>query len=158
MGAKVGAEAVRDGAAVTDTSVHTGRCHCGAVTYRADGLRDIWYCHCRQCRSLTGHYLAACRTEADRIDVSGEVKWTSVSETSAHGFCPTCSSPMFWRKSGSPTFSVLPGSLDSCEGIEAKGHIFVSEKGSYYVIDDGLPQYSTWPETDAGVTGLTGPA
>ena len=26
-------------------------------------------CHCTQCRKVTGHYLAACRTERERFDV-----------------------------------------------------------------------------------------
>jgi hypothetical protein len=51
--------AVAAGVAVADA--HTGRCLCEAVTYRAEGLADIWYCHCTQCRALSGRYLAACR-------------------------------------------------------------------------------------------------
>lgn len=126
--------------------VHSGRCHCGAVTYRARGLEAIWYCHCRQCRSLTGHYLAACRTRREAIAIEGEVRWTAVSERSAHGFCAQCCSPLFWSNRESPNLSVLAGSLDSAEGLAAAGHIFVAEKGEYYAIVDGLPQYARWPE------------
>ena len=133
---------------MTNTAVHTGRCHCGAVTYRAEGLADIWYCHCRQCRSLTGHYLAACRTERDRIAITGELRWTAVSADSSHGFCAACSSPLFWSNRTSPYLSVLPGSLDSTAGIAQRGHIFVAEKGDYYQIADGLPQYDRRPEQD----------
>lgn len=124
---------------------HTGQCHCGAVTYRAEGLREIWYCHCRQCRNLTGHYMAACRTERERIEVIGEVRWTPVSERASHGFCAQCSAPLFWSNRELPTISVLPGSLTSSEGLAAVGHIYVAEKGYYYTIDDGLPQFSGAP-------------
>lgn len=126
---------------------HTGTCHCGAVTYRARGLENIWYCHCRQCRTLTGHYLAACRTARDAITITGKVRWTPVSDRASHGFCAQCSSPLFWSNSDAPTLSVLPGSLDSTEGLAAVGHIFVAEKGDYYTIADGLPQWPRWPET-----------
>lgn len=143
-GAAVGVEGDA-GADVTTGLVHTGQCHCGAVTYRAEGLRDIWYCHCRQCRSLTGHYMAACRTERDRIVISGELRWTPVSERSSHGFCAVCSSPLFWSNREKDTISVLPGSLDNTAGLRAVGHIYVAEKGDYYMIDDGLPQYPGAP-------------
>ena len=53
----------------------SGKCLCGAVAYRATGLANIWYCHCAQCRALTGHYLAACRTARDRLEIVGEVVW-----------------------------------------------------------------------------------
>jgi hypothetical protein len=124
---------------------HTGQCQCGAVTYRAEGLRDIWFCHCRQCRSLTGHYMAACRTERERIDVTGEVRWTAVSERASHGFCAQCCAPLFWSNSELPTQSVLAGSLNSTAGLSAVGHIYVAEKGDYYGIDDGLPQFAGRP-------------
>ncbi|MBU6266772.1 MAG: GFA family protein [Sphingomonadales bacterium] len=143
------------GAGVTDPARsvetgggHTGGCHCGAVTYRAQGLRDMWYCHCRQCRRLTGHVMAACWTRRDDLEVSGEVVWTPVSDRTAHGFCAVCRSPLFWSNRERDSVSVLGGSLDHSAGIVECGHLFVSEKGDYYQIADGLPQYATWPEAD----------
>lgn len=138
--------------AETGSGQHSGGCFCGAVTYRAQGLADIWYCHCRQGRSLTGHYLAACRTEADRIEITGAVVWTPVSPRAAHGYCARCHSPLFWRNREATTISVLAGSLDDTTGIDAVGHMFVAEKGAYYAINDGLPQFPHWP--DNGVTRL----
>jgi len=40
--------------------------------------------------------------------------------------------------------SLGPGNVKAAE--EVKGHIFVSEKGAYYEIMDGLPQFETIPE------------
>jgi hypothetical protein len=140
----VKADAAGVGAAVTDQ--HTGRCLCGAVTYRARGLADIWYCHCRQCRALSGHYLAACRTRTEQIEIEGEVVWAPHSGSSDHGRCAACGSLLFWATRGSGHISVLPGSLDSAEGIVERGHIYLAEKGSYYAITDGLPQYDRYPE------------
>jgi len=139
-------------------TVHTGKCHCGAVTFRATGLADVWYCHCRQCRSLTGHYMAACRTSRDALTLSGDVAWTQVSEHSSHGFCPQCHSPLFWSNDTRPTISVVLGSLDDDSGLAAAGHIFVSEKGHYYEITDGLPQYETWPGDGPGSLASLSPA
>ena len=136
----------RAGAGVAEQAEHSGQCHCGAVTYRARGLRDIWFCHCTQCRKLTGHYIAACRTARENYEISGELRWTPVSDKSSHGFCAQCSSPLFWSTTDSPNMSVLAGSLDHTQGIDVCGHIFVAEQGDYYTIADGLPQYAGYPE------------
>jgi hypothetical protein len=125
---------------------HTGKCLCGAVSYRAEGLADIWYCHCRQCRRLTGHYLPACRTTRDKLSVSGEVVWALHSGQSEHGRCAACGSLLFWTTKGTAYVSVLPGSLEHTRGITVRGHIFVAEKGDYYEISDGLPQFERYPE------------
>jgi hypothetical protein len=131
--------------------VHHGKCLCGAVTYRAEGLVDIWYCHCKQCRTLTGHVMAACRTERERLKVSGEVVWAPHSGTSEHARCASCGSLLFWANSRSTKVSVLPGALDHTQGIGVSGHIYVSEKGDYYEISDGLPQFAVMPPS--GGTG-----
>ena len=124
---------------------HTGQCLCGAASYRAQGLRDIWFCHCTQCRKVTGHYLAACRTERERIDIAGSITWTAHSGTSQLGRCKRCGCPLLWQQPGSPTISVLAGSLDNAQGLTGVGHAFVGEKGDYYGIADGLPQFTGTP-------------
>lgn len=125
---------------------HSGRCHCGAVSYSAAGLQNIWFCHCRECRRLTGHYMAAARAPVDSVKITGDVRWTPVSERAAYGSCAACASPMFWRNRERETLSVVAGSLDGSAGLETKGHVFVAEKGDYYDIADGLPQFAGYPE------------
>lgn len=127
---------------------HTGRCLCGAVTYRTEGLRDIWFCHCRQCRAVSGHFVAACRTEKAALTATGDIRWSPHSGTSELGRCAVCGAPLFWRQPASPTISVLAGSLDDTHGLETRGHIFVAEKGDYYTIDDCLPKWPGLPEGD----------
>ena len=68
--------------------VRTGSCACGAISYRAETVAPIWYCHCRQCRNITGHYMAASQVALDQIEISGEPKWYYVNERSRHGFLP----------------------------------------------------------------------
>lgn len=137
-----------EGAAVADVEpdVYSGACYCGAVSFSASGLKDIWYCHCTQCRQLTGHYMAACRAKKSDVTIAGGVKWTAVSENSEHGFCEECCGPLFWRNKTRDTISIMPTNLASTKGLEAKGHVYVSEKGDYYEIDDGLVKYQTYPE------------
>lgn len=140
--------AVDEGGAVANaaSNSYTGRCQCGAVTYTAADLSDIWYCHCTQCQKLTGHHIAAAGTASDNLTISGDIKWSPISEKSQSGHCVTCNAYLFWRAHDRPTVSVLVGSLEDATGLEAKGHIYVAEKAAYYEITDGLPQYDFYPE------------
>lgn len=124
---------------------YSGACHCGAVTYRAQDVSDIWYCHCKQCQHLTGYYIAAAGVKRENLTITGDVNWLPISETSKSGHCKACGSYMFWDSEGFNTVSILAGNLDDTAGLEVKGHIFVSEKADYYEITDGLPQFDLNP-------------
>jgi len=125
---------------------HTGHCLCGDVTFTAKDLSDIWYCHCKQCQHLTGHYIAAAGALRENVVIKGPIHWLPISEKSSSGQCETCGSYLFWDMPTRPTMSVLAGNIDDTTGLEAKGHIFVSEKGAYYEISDGLLQFDTVPK------------
>lgn len=140
----VAADAAEDVAAVAD-NVHTGSCLCGAVSYRAVGLSDIWYCHCNQCQKLTGLYIAAAGVKRENLEITGEVSWLPISEKSNSGRCKACGSYVFWDAHSFDTVSILAGSIDDTQGLAVKGHIFVAEKADYYEITDGLPRYETYP-------------
>lgn len=117
---------------------------CGAVRYQVDGsLRPVLYCHCRQCRRMTGHYLAA--TAVDRADFSltGALQWYAVTENARYGFCPVCGSLLFWSHQQRPRISIVPGSLDDDPPLQVAAHIYVSEKPEYYQLCDELPVYAT---------------
>ncbi|MEM7359180.1 MAG: GFA family protein [Pseudomonadota bacterium] len=134
--------------------VRTGSCACGAIRYRAESVAPIWYCHCRQCRNITGHYMAASQVALDQIEISGEPKWYYVNERSRHGFCPECGSQLFWRNNENDYLSVTGGSMDDASELTNKGHIFTGEKGAYYDIPEHEEQCVTWtnPEPDSNST------
>ena len=141
---KADAVVVADVAVVVDAA-HTGSCLCGAVSYRAVGLCDIWYCHCKQCQKLTGRYVAAAGVSRKNLEITGEVNWLPISKKSQSGHCKSCGSYMFWDMCSFDTISILEGSIDKTQGLDVKGHIYTSEKAGYYDINDGLPQYDTYP-------------
>jgi hypothetical protein len=122
---------------------HSGRCECGAVTYRVNGnIRDVVHCHCNQCRRSHGHapgYSAARRAE---MTIAGEdhVTWYRSSDAAARGFCGKCGSSLFWRPEGRETISIAAGSLERPTGLKTARHIFAADKGDYYAIADGAPQ------------------
>lgn len=127
------------------TDIHTGSCLCGAVTFTVDGpLRQITFCHCGQCRRQTGFYYASTNAAADDVTIGGEenVTWYHSSDTGRRGFCRICGSALFWKAEGRSEISILAGSLDLPTRLAAGYHIYCADKGDFYEIDDGLPEYA----------------
>ena len=123
---------------------HTGSCLCGAVRFTASGpLRGVVYCHCSQCRKQSGHYYAATSVDDDRLEIEGgeNVTWFAASDFAKRGFCATCGSVLFWKHNEQDEISVMAGAFDKPSGLRGEVHIFVADKGDYYGIDDGLPQF-----------------
>lgn len=119
-----------------------GGCLCGAVTYKTKGpLRPVVACHCVQCRKTSGHHVAATAVARDSLEINGRVTWFQSSETAKRGFCGTCGSNLFWDGSDAH-ISIFAGTLDGVTGLETAGHIYCADKGDYYGIADGEPQFS----------------
>jgi hypothetical protein len=123
---------------------HNGSCLCGAVRFRTRGpLRGVVYCHCSQCRKQTGHFYAATNVPDKNITIAGDenITWYEASSLARRGFCKTCGSLLFWQRRQDTNISVLAGLFDEPTELEGQCHIFVGDKGDYYTIDDGLPQF-----------------
>jgi hypothetical protein len=132
------------------TQHSSGRCLCGTVSFRARGpFRGIVYCHCTQCRRQTGHYFASTQVPDDQIEIEGSemLRWYHASPEARRGFCSRCGSVLFWKRDGSDRISILAGSFDRPSGLRAAAHIYVADKGDYYEIDDGLPQFAQEAES-----------
>lgn len=124
---------------------HSGQCLCGAVHFRTSGrLRDVIACHCTQCRRQSGHFYAATNVQDDGLVVEGgeNVTWYRASDTASRGFCRTCGSALFWKGDGSDYTSIMAGTFDQPTGLKIGVHIFCADKGDYYEIDDGVPQFA----------------
>ena len=120
-----------------------GGCLCGAVRYRVDGpLGDLAACHCSQCRRSSGHFIAGVSAERASVTVAGEVAWyESTPGRVRRGFCPVCGSNLFWDRMGGPTLDIWAGTIDGATGLTLGAHIYVADKGDYYEIADGVPQF-----------------
>ncbi|CCV14177.1 GFA family protein [Mesorhizobium sp. STM 4661] len=123
---------------------HSGSCLCGAVRFKTRGpLRGVIYCHCSQCRKQTGHFVAATSVPDGNIEIAGaeSIAWYEASSFARRGFCKTCGSVLFWKPWEDAYISVLAGAFDKPTGLQGECHIFVGDKGDYYIIDDGLPRF-----------------
>lgn len=128
-----------------DRSVTKGSCLCGAVAFELSGpLPSVVNCHCNQCRKMTGHFLAATNVSHEdfRFLRDGGLRWYHASDIARRGFCGDCGSTLFWEEHGSGRIAVAAGCLDKPEGLETVGHIFVADKGDYYLLADGLPKFA----------------
>ena len=120
----------------------TGSCLCGGVRYRVSGrLRPVVYCHCGQCRRLTGHFAAAtaCRADSLRTDGGERLRWYRSSGVAERGFCSRCGANLFWKPDHGRYVSIMAGSLDATPDLAAACHIYTADAGTYYAIADGLP-------------------
>jgi len=124
-----------------------GSCLCGVIQIEISGAfeKAAEACHCTQCRKHTSHFLAAVNVRRDALTIHGaeHVKWYASSEKVQRGFCSNCGSTLFWNPTieGYQWTSVALGLLDSPTGLHITKHTFVGEKGDYYDINDGAPQY-----------------
>lgn len=122
----------------------TGSCLCGDISYRISATpTSVAACHCSQCRKQSGHYWAAAIVPLTEIDITGTPSWYQASETARRGFCPRCGSSLFWQLIGNENIDVSLGSMDAPTGLHLERHIYVKDKGDYYVIPENEEQDST---------------
>jgi hypothetical protein len=127
----------------TPVSALRGACQCGAVSFTLARVpTEATACHCTQCRKQSGHYFASANLPKSAVEIDGaqHLTWFRSSEKVQRGFCSRCGSWLFWEPVFRDWTSVALGSLDGPTGLQLERHIFVSEKGDYYTIADGLPQ------------------
>lgn len=122
----------------------TGGCYCGRVRYRARHVSpEVTECHCSQCRKQSGHRYASTGAKTSDIEIDGadNLTWFRASPAAERGFCATCGSLLFWRRSDGDHTCILAASVDEPSRLRLTKHAFVGSKGDYYEITDGLPQF-----------------
>ena len=121
-----------------------GSCLCGAVSFEVEAdLTPPDACHCTQCRKVSGHYWASTDVPRDEVTIHGEnsIGWYQSSERVRRGFCKACGSTLFWDADSRAKLSISMGAFDVPTDTHLEKHIFVTDKGDYYDIADGLPQH-----------------
>lgn len=129
----------------------TGGCLCGQVRYQINGhCRNIINCHCDNCRRTHGHVAAYTSVHKVNLELFSQqsLKWFHDQPPNTYrGFCGDCGSSLFWQavdlnhQASNHKISISAGTLDSGHDLKTIGHIYVSEAGEYYKIEDELPQF-----------------
>ncbi|MEO1014475.1 MAG: GFA family protein [Pseudomonadota bacterium] len=116
----------------------TGRCLCGAVTFKAtpqqhdDGLH-VDVCHCGMCRRLIGGPLMAVSLAGPpKIDNDAHLGVYSSSDWAERVFCKKCGSNLFYRFKDGTMHSVNAGALDDLSCATFPVEIFIDEKPDFY--------------------------
>ncbi|MGI9485395.1 MAG: GFA family protein [Geminicoccaceae bacterium] len=125
----------------------TGRCYCGATRIRAAALPTaVAYCHCSDCRRVTGAPVAAFAA-FDITDVTfspDEGRAIGVNPGVTRNFCTTCGSPLAGRYDYLPgTVYIALGLLDQADDIPPELHAHFGNKLTWLHIDDDLERHSS---------------
>jgi hypothetical protein len=125
----------------------TGGCLCGAVRYEVRGpLRDVFLCHCVECKRAHGSFGAYSAAHHDdfRLVREDALRWVDSPESdhrARRGFCVECGSSLFWQGLDLPRIGIAAGTLDSPTGLRAAAHIYTHQAGEWDELpDDGLPR------------------
>ena len=130
-------------------SLHgVGGCLCGAVRFEVRGpLRDVFVCHCIECRRWSGHAWAATAARRDDVTIleDGDLRWIASPDSDSdaeRGFCGACGSSLFWSAPSRETISIAAGALDAPTGLTVARHLYVSQLPDYYELpDDNAPRH-----------------
>lgn len=126
----------------------TGGCLCGATRYEYSGeIGPAGYCHCRDCRRVTGSAFNIGVTVAARQFriVAGKPK--SFTKTADSGntltrhFCGECGSPLYTSSPTHPDVHyVKAGSIDDPALVKPEDQSWVASRVAWATIDPALPQ------------------
>lgn len=127
-----------------------GECYCGTCHYEvADNFEYAMYCHCSQCRRMTGSaYWAFGGIRIDQIRLTaGESEVIHHGDSSAHNvLCGRCGSVLYGSTRGHRYAHVAYGTLTDAPSLLPSAHIFVGSKAPWDEIADDLPQFDELPE------------
>lgn len=139
----------------------TGRCGCGAVTYRmASKPMLVHCCCCSECQTQTGSAFAInAIIEADRVTCEGPVTEHHLPTPSGKGQittrCATCGVAVFSNylvREGKLRY-IRVGTLDDPSECPPDVQIFTSSLPNWAMLDPSVPSYEkfydfkdVWPE------------
>ncbi len=125
-----------------------GSCLCGGIQFEIDAARSLTFCHCSNCRKLSGTAFASyVHVDSDKFRfLSGEdlIQRFESAPGSFRNFCRVCSSTVPGRAAYLATVSIPAGLFDDDPGVRPKLHVFVSAKAPWWEITDSLPQHDKW--------------
>jgi hypothetical protein len=127
-----------------------GTCLCGVVRWSYDRVAtSMLHCHCSICRKHHGTLFATfvsgpLSTFHWRAGTECIGSWQS-SPRGRRSFCSRCGSKVPGVNHEANQVWMPAGTLEGEFGIRPQMHLFVGSRVPFHRIDDGLPQYQTYP-------------
>ena len=138
---------------MSDDTLITGGCACGAIRYEYAGEPAAQInCHCRDCQRASGAGFAACMLvwEESFRYLSGKPKYHTVTsergETMHRGFCGDCGSPMGILEPHRPKIVFLSAaSLDDPGKYKPSMNIYTDSAHAWDILDPELERHPRMP-------------
>ena len=134
----------------------TGRCSCGAVTYRLmSAPMFVHCCHCLDCQRQTGSaFVLNAIIEADRVALlTGETRPYPQPTDSGRAHvihrCPLCGTAI-WSNYGGRTQArfVRVGTLEDPTAVKPDVHIFTRSKQPWVLLPPDIPAFEVYYDTN----------
>lgn len=130
----------------------TGRCQCGAASYRVSAAPlAVYVCHCRECQKQSASAFGISVTVPKRhfhLERGGIRTWTRRTDSGrtlhCH-FCIRCGTRLWHDGPDWDELSVKGGSLDQPLDLASAIHIWVSRKLPGVLIPEGAQQFPQEP-------------
>ena len=133
------------------TAILTGRCQCGAVTYRAKAEAKGYACHCLDCQKQSSSAFGiSLSMDTTNLTVEGELgSYTKTADSGAQTdcyFCPSCGSRIYHEGKSRPgKVTIKAGTLDDTSALQLTGHLWVSRKQPWLHLGEELTVWLTQP-------------
>ena len=126
----------------------TGRCHCGAISYRAVVDPDqAGICHCTDCQRLTGSaYRVSIPASAESFTLLGGqpkiyVKTAESGNRRVQAFCAECGSPIYsCAVKDPPLYMLRIGGIDQRASLAPRRQIWCRSAMPWSADIAGLPK------------------
>jgi len=131
---------------------HTGRCHCGDVTFEVDAEPIMsGQCHCLDCQKASGAgHANAVAFPQDAVKINGKTaSYQSTADSGAtvtRTFCPRCGSRLFGSSTGMPgMLTVMAGALDDPSIYQAMMTVYTKRRHAWDTVAEGAPSFEAMP-------------
>lgn len=139
-------------------TLRTGRCMCGAVTYRlADEPMVVRICWCRDCQRLSADGSANAIVPTAALAVEGDTaEFTSTADSgnpTRRRFCPRCGSHLFAHSATRPQFTAIRiGTLDDPSSMQPTLNMWSASAPAWACPDSALQRFDGQPPPPTGAS------
>ena len=129
----------------------TGRCLCGAVSYRIFAEPIVTrVCWCRACQHIAANGTVNVVVPTAGLESSGPLsEYLSIADSGnemRRRFCPRCGSHLFANSSVRPQFTVVrAGTLDDPSAVRPAMNIWASSAPAWACLDGNLERLAQQP-------------